>query len=63
METYEIVRLFFDGNRETIKKGLSLEEAKEWCSDDDTSSKTCSTIEGMERTREKGHWFEAFYAE
>jgi hypothetical protein len=42
MKTYKIVRGFFDGDRETIKTGLSLAEAREHCQDPETSSRTCS---------------------
>lgn len=35
-KTYEVVRFKFKGEHEVIKTGLTLEEAKEWCSDEDT---------------------------
>ena len=31
--TYKIIRFRFDGNHRTMKKGLTLEEAKKHCSD------------------------------
>ena len=34
--TYKIVRFKFEGDNETIKEGLTLEEAQEWCQRDDT---------------------------
>lgn len=38
METYKIVKFFERSNRrETIKTGLTLQEAKEYCSRTDTS--------------------------
>ena len=35
-KTYRIVRYRKYGNSETIKTGLTLEEAQEWCERDDT---------------------------
>ncbi len=35
--TYKIIRFYKDGKRETVKADLTLEEAKEYCSDDSTS--------------------------
>ena len=34
--TYKIIRFTFDGSPETIKTGLTLEEAQEHCSREDT---------------------------
>ena len=34
--TYRIVRFSIKGRRRIIRKGLTLEEAKSWCSRDDT---------------------------
>jgi len=36
METYKIIRFFFKGENEVIKTGLTLEEAQEHCSREDT---------------------------
>lgn len=36
METYKIVRNTFSGDHTTIKSGLTLDEAQEWCNDEDT---------------------------
>jgi len=52
MKTYKIVRIFYDGTRETIKEGLTLEEAKEHCSEE--------TREAVGTTQK---WFDAFYEE
>lgn len=34
--TYRIVRFRFQGAKRTIKRGLTLEQAQEWCSREDT---------------------------
>lgn len=36
MKTYKIIRFRFNGNRRVIKRGLTLEEAKEHCNSEDT---------------------------
>lgn len=36
METYKIVRFRFKGKPRIIKRGLTLEEAQEHCSDEST---------------------------
>tara|TARA_R100001594_G_scaffold92136_2_gene126444 strand:- start:3151 stop:3327 length:177 start_codon:yes stop_codon:yes gene_type:complete len=47
-QQYMIVRFFREGGkgRQTIKTDLTLEEAQEWCSRDDT--------------REEGVWFDGY---
>lgn len=37
MMTYRIVRFRFNGDNEVVHTGLTLEEAQEWCSSEDTS--------------------------
>ncbi len=60
METYKIVRFYQrDANaRETIKTGLTLEEAQEHCSDPETSSRTSTSDDGT-----RGPWFDGYYEE
>ena len=36
METYKIIRFEFDGENRVTKRGLTLEEAQEHCSREDT---------------------------
>jgi hypothetical protein len=63
-KTYKIVRFYKEGHpQKVMKKGLSLEEAKEWCNDDETSSKTCEKPENVKHTEEFGDWFDGFTAE
>lgn len=59
-KTYFVTRMFFDGDKKVIKRGLTLEEVQEHCSDPDTSSKTCTTEEGIQLTAEKGPWFDGY---
>lgn len=35
--TYSIIRFWFKKENEVIKRGLTLEEAQEWCNRQDTS--------------------------
>jgi len=64
METYKVVRFFFESRRNiTIKRGLTLEEAKEHCSDPETSSSTCTKAAGKRRTRLYGPWFDGYTME
>jgi len=62
MTTYKIIRGYFNDEypRETIATGLTLEEAQEHCRDPETSSSTCSSEEGLRRTRERGPWFDGY---
>ena len=65
MDTYKIVRFFQGtGTKQTIKTGLTREQAEDHCSDPETSSQTCTSAEGKRRTkRSGGHWFDGFYKE
>lgn len=71
METYRIVRFFFQGDkgrmtarrRITIKRGLTLEQAQAHCGDRETSSTTCTTAIGRRRTKTYGPWFDGYERE
>lgn len=58
MNTYSIVRFYFNGQRKTIKTGLTLEEAKEHCTDLESSSKSCEHPENISHTKQHGPWFD-----
>lgn len=62
---YSVMRFFADQHkeRETIKTGLTLEEAQEHCEDPETSSRTCKSEEALERTRKHGPWFDGYNEE
>jgi len=43
-----------------VKDGLTLEQARKHCKDPQTSSRTATSEEAQERTKQFGPWFEAF---
>lgn len=67
-QLYNIVRFGQNGNRTTIERYVTLEEAREICNDPDTSSHTARKPQGcdgdeamIERWNEKEkHWFYGF---
>lgn len=63
--TYKIVRMYLDArpHRRTIWRGLSLEDARRHCSDPESSSRTCTTTSGTNRTRKLGAWFDGYERE
>ena len=62
--TYQVTRKFFNNHPdEAVSEGLSLEDAQEHCSDDETSSRTCSEPENVARTEKFGPWFDAYEEE
>jgi hypothetical protein len=64
MNTYRIVRHFFEGrNHRVVKRGLTLEEARAHCNDRETSSKTAVGVTGMARTFVHGPWFDGYEEE
>lgn len=62
---YRITRKYASNTMDDqeIAQGLSEKEAKAWCRDPETSSRTCTTAEGQERTRLHGAWFDGFEVE
>lgn len=66
MSTYSIYRYFANPKhpRQLIDEGLTLEEAQEYCSDAESSSKTTTSPEGMARiTIYGGAWFDGYEEE
>jgi hypothetical protein len=59
---YNIVRFYFKANirRRVIAERLTLEEAQQHCSDPETSSSTCTSKTGKDRTRRVGPWFDGY---
>jgi hypothetical protein len=59
---YRVVRFYMDrpGKKRTIKKGLTLEEARAHCRDPETSSSTCKGRVGLRRKRNLGPWFDGY---
>jgi hypothetical protein len=62
VSTYRIVRMFKSSDHPTqvVKRGLTLREAREHCRDPETSSSTCTTKLGQERTEKFGAWFDGY---
>jgi hypothetical protein len=57
---YRIVRMYQNGPKRTILRGLTLAEAQAHCSDPETSSSTCTGKVGKARTRKLGPWFDGY---
>lgn len=62
-DRYKIVRMYQRGFRRTIKTGLTLEDAQKHCQDPETSSSTCTSSRGKDRTRRQGPWFDGYEQE
>ena len=65
MDTYKIVRMYFNNDKptRTIHSGLTLEQAQEHCNDPETSSSTCTGSAARQRTRKFGAWFDGYEKE
>lgn len=63
MDTYKIVRMYFEGDRRTIFTGLPLEQAQAHCKKPETSSKTATGYLARKRTERKGPWFDGYEKE
>lgn len=64
MTTYEVVRFYKEGHpQEIVAEGLTINEAKAMCQDDDGHSNTCGSEEGMRAFAEHGEWFLGFRRE
>ena len=63
--SYRIVRMYQEARMpsQVIKKGLTLEEAQAHCRDPETSSSTCTSVEGKRRTAWCGPWFDGYEEE
>lgn len=62
MTTYKIRRFYYRDSEETetIRTGLSLEEAQEHCNDPETSSSTATGPAAVSFTKEHGPWFDGY---
>ena len=70
MRLYNIRRFYENENRESriVRRGLTLEEAREHCSDPETSSYSASSPKGCGNDEQKEakwhekkkHWFDGF---
>lgn len=61
-ETYKITRFFKSSkpSAKIIKKGLTIEQAQQWCKDPESSSITCKQILNVVDTEERGNWFDGY---
>ena len=63
-KTYKIMRNYMRAKRpEVMKTGLTLTEAKKWCKDPETSSRTCTNDDAIYRTEMYGPWFDGWTEE
>ncbi len=60
---YRIVRHYFKAGHRTIRSGLTFSEAREHCSNPETSSSTCKLARNVRRTERMGQWFDGFEEE
>ena len=61
MAMYQIVRMYqkkWQGR--VIQSGLTLEQAREHCSNPETSSRTCTSASSKAITRRNGEWFDSY---
>ena len=62
--SYKIIRGYRDSyTKQTIKTGLTLEQAKSHCRDPETSSSTATSAESTRRTTTHGPWFDGYTEE
>jgi hypothetical protein len=61
--SYKIVRMYFQGGKRTVKRGLTLEQAQAHCQDPETSSRTCTKPRNVRLTKERGPWFDGYEEE
>lgn len=61
-KTYKIRRFHFRDSEPTVtlKRGLTLEEAQEHCSDPETSSSTCTRSDAVMYFEEHGPFFDGY---
>lgn len=61
--TYRIVRMFFSGRKYTVRRGLTIEQARAHCASPEASSQTATSKTAKDRTRLRGEWFDGFNQE
>ena len=63
--TYKVVRFFQDDDveKETVLRGLTMDEAQAHCKDPESSSRTATSPEALMRTEEFGAWFDGWSEE
>ena len=62
--SYCIIRMYRDDTpSRTLRRGLTLEEAREHCSDPETSSSTATRDAAKRHTDKHGPWFDGYEEE
>ncbi len=61
--SYSIIRFYAHHDDSVILRGLTLEEAKLWCTNPETSSRTCKSPVACDRTKRMGPWFDGYHEE
>lgn len=61
LKTFRIVRVFFEGYPDkTIKRGMTLQEARAWCKDPETNSSTAKSKKAQRLIEKYGEWYDGF---
>jgi hypothetical protein len=64
MLTYKVVRHYRDTDEQRVLfTGWTLKQAAQYCSDPETSSKTCKQAHNVRHTLLKGPWFDLYTEE
>lgn len=57
---YKVIRFYFKGGKRVLRRGLSLSEAQQHCSNPETSSSTAKGPLAVRRTAKYGPWFDGY---
>jgi len=62
MALYNVVRFYFSAGirKRVMLEALTLDEAQAHCQNPETSSRTCTSKVGKQRTKRVGPWFDAY---
>ena len=61
LKKFRIVRVFFEGYPDkTIKRGMTLQEARAWCKDPETNSSTAKSKKAQSLLEKYGEWYDGF---
>lgn len=58
--SYNIVRFYQKGTKRVIATNLTLKEAKQHCTDPETSSRTATSSYAKNITAKHGAWFDGY---
>jgi hypothetical protein len=56
-EHYELVRFYERGGSDIVGRYMTLDEARDYCAEPESSSSTATSDEANARTAERGPWF------